>query len=188
MSSKIVIGFTGKNCSGKGDASKYLSQKYGFEIFTLSDQIREEIRNRNLEITRERLAEVGGELRDKFGSDILAKRAWEKIQEQGSKKAVVDGARSLGEMDFLNSLPNFHLIAIEASPEIRFERIKKRIISGQSDPTNWEDFLEAEKNDIEKFGMNIEEVMKNAQFHVTNEGSEEEFHQKLDEVISKLPT
>jgi len=185
---KIVIGFVGQICSGKGEAVKYLTEKYGFVSFTLSDQIREEIRKRGQDITRERLAEIGGELREKFGSEILAKRAWDKIQDQNLEKAIIDGVRSLGEIEYLQKFPNFHLVALVADQKIRFERIKQRVVVGQSDPVTWEAFLEAEKNDSEKFGMNVEEVMEKAEIHIQNEDTPEEFHQKLDEVLAKLTT
>ncbi|MFA5933526.1 MAG: AAA family ATPase [Microgenomates group bacterium] len=185
---KLVIGFVGQICSGKGEADKYLGEKYGFVSFSLSDQIREEIKHRGLEITRERLAQTGGELREKFGSEILAKRAWDKIQDQNLEKAIIDGARSLGEMEYLQKFPNFHLIAIEADQKIRFERLKQRVIAGQTEPATWETFLEAERNDSEKFGMNVEKVMEKAEIHIKNEGTQEEFHQKLDEVVTKLTT
>lgn len=188
MKPKIVIGFVGKICSGKGEADKYLVEKYGFVSVSLSDQIREEIRKKGLDITRERLAETGGELREKYGSEILAKRAWEMILAQNVEKAIIDGARSLGEIEFLQTLPNFHLVAIEANQKIRFERIKKRVVAGQTDPITWEAFLEAEKNESGKFGMDVEKVMEKAEYHVTNEGSTDEFHQKLDHLLKKLPT
>lgn len=186
--SKIVIGFVGQICSGKGEAAKYLVEKHGFVSFSLSDQIRQEIKKRGLDITRERLAETGGELREKFGSSILASRAWEIIKEQHTEKAIIDGVRSLGEIEYLQKLPNFHLVAIEADQKIRFERIKQRALDGRSDPITWESFLEAEKNDSENFGMNVEKCMERAEFHIINEGTPEEFQQKLNDILTKLTT
>jgi len=62
----MIIGLTGKNGSGKTAVSEYL-QSRGFEYYSLSDEIRREIRGRGLEITREILIDVGNELREKFG-------------------------------------------------------------------------------------------------------------------------
>jgi dephospho-CoA kinase len=48
----MIIGLTGKNGSGKTEVSEYLKNR-GFEYHSLSDEIRNEIRRRGLEITRE---------------------------------------------------------------------------------------------------------------------------------------
>ena len=62
----MIIGLSGKNASGKGVVAEFLKSK-GFYFFSLSDVIREEIRERGEEITRQRLIEVGNELRSKHG-------------------------------------------------------------------------------------------------------------------------
>lgn len=184
---KIIIGFVGPICSGKGEAIKYIVEKHGFISVSNSDQIREEIKKRGQDITRENLAVTAGDLRQKYGPGILAQRAWNKIKEQNPEKVVFDAIRTLGEVDFLNSLSNFHLIAIEADQKIRFERIKQRIIPGQTDPITWEGFLEAEKRDL-GYGMNIQDCIEMAEFHITNEGTEEKLYQQLDQILSNLPT
>ena len=69
----MIIGLTGKNGSGKTEVSEYLKSR-GFEYHSLSDEIRDEIRRRGLEITREVLIEVGNDLREKFGPGVLAER------------------------------------------------------------------------------------------------------------------
>lgn len=184
---KIIIGFVGHICSGKGEAIKYLVEKHGFIATSNSDQIREEIKKRGQEITRENLAVTAGDLREKYGPGILAQRAWDKIKEQNFEKVIFDAIRTLGEVDFLKTLPNFHLIAIEADQKIRFERIKKRIIPGQTDPVTWEGFLAAEKRDL-GHGMNIQDCIEIAEFSVTNEGTKDELYKQLDKILSNLPT
>ena len=86
----------GNISAGKGLAIDYLVNNHGFTSVSNSDQIREEILKRDLEINRVNLAEVAGDLREKFGADILAKRAWEKICDLGVDKVVFDAIRTTG--------------------------------------------------------------------------------------------
>ncbi len=69
----MIIGLTGKNGAGKTEVSNYLKSR-GFEYFSLSDEIRNEIRVRGLQMARDTLIEVGNELREKFGPGVLAER------------------------------------------------------------------------------------------------------------------
>ena len=67
----MLIGLTGRNAAGKGEVAEYLKKK-SFYYYSLSDVIRDEIRSRGQEPTREALIEVGNELRQKHGAHILA--------------------------------------------------------------------------------------------------------------------
>jgi len=50
----IIIGITGTNASGKDTAADFFKAQ-GFNIFSLSDILREEARRRDLAISRENL-------------------------------------------------------------------------------------------------------------------------------------
>ncbi|MBI2107815.1 AAA family ATPase [Candidatus Woesearchaeota archaeon] len=69
----MIIGLTGKNASGKGEAAAYLKKK-GFEYHSLSDILREEATKRGIEHARENLINLGNELRSQFGPNYLAKK------------------------------------------------------------------------------------------------------------------
>lgn len=69
----MIIGLTGKNASGKGEAANYLKTK-GFAYYSLSDALREEATARNIEHTRENLIRLGNQLRKEFGADYLGKK------------------------------------------------------------------------------------------------------------------
>ncbi len=107
--------------------------------------------------------------------------------EENPDKIALDGIRSIEEANFFKKLPNFYLIAIEADQKLRFDRLVKRIMPGRSEPQTWEEFLAAEERD-RNYGMNIQGSMKLADFHITNEGTENELFQSLDKILSNLPT
>lgn len=180
---KIIIGLVGKNCSGKGEAVKYLVEKYNFVISSLSDRIRDEIRRKGQEITRENLQQTAGALRKEFGPQVLAKRSWEKISEQKVEKAVIDSIRSVPEVEFFKKLPHFYLIAIIADPKLRFQRMISRGSRGQTDPKTWEEFVKSEERDDTGDGRNIEACMEMADFHIKNEGTPDELYKQLDLIL-----
>ena len=68
----MIIGVTGFLASGKGVFSNILKQK-GFIVYSCSDEIREECKKRNIELTRDNLQKIGNDLRVKYGSNILGR-------------------------------------------------------------------------------------------------------------------
>src|SRR5215467_11864672 len=125
----MLIGLTGRNAAGKGEVAHYL-QKKSFYYYSLSDVIREEIRSRRLEPTRELLITIGNELRQKYGADILAERILAKIEDD--KHYIIDSIRNPAEVNAFRAAKNFKLIRVEAPPEVRFQRILSR--HRESDP------------------------------------------------------
>ena len=91
----MIIGLTGRNGSGKGEAVRFLQYK-SFYPYSLSDVIREEIRKRGMEITRERLIEAGTKLRSQGGTSALAERILEKLE--ADKNYVIDSFRHPDEV------------------------------------------------------------------------------------------
>jgi len=79
--SKIVIGLVSPISAGKGTVIAFL-RKRGFFCLSLSDRIREEVTARGQEITRERLLTVANQLRQDYGSEVLAWRTWQIAQKQ----------------------------------------------------------------------------------------------------------
>src|SRR3989344_1701176 len=99
----MIIGLTGKNAAGKGTVASYLQTK-GFIYFSLSDILRDEAKERNIEATRENLISLGNELRKKFGSKYLASKTNEKIlreKKDGNDDFVIDSIRNPSEIDEL---------------------------------------------------------------------------------------
>ena len=121
----MIIGLTGPMASGKSTVVTAL-KKWGFQLVTLSDMVREECRNRGLEEKRENLMEVGQSLRAEFGAGILGGRALEKIEKSGGDKWVVDGIRNPAEAEELRKHPDFVLIANTAPEDMIVSRILSR--------------------------------------------------------------
>jgi|SRR2546426_836825 len=179
----MLIGLTGRNAAGKGEVARYL-QKKSFYYYSLSDVIREEIRSRGLEPTRELLITVGNELRQRYGSKILAERILAKIEDD--RHYVIDSIRNPAEVDAFRAAKHFKLIRIEAPPEVRFQRIFKR--QRESDPKTLQEFFELENREAEgdDTSQNLVKVELMADHTLINDGTLESLYPEIDKLLLRL--
>ncbi len=180
----MIIGLTGKNGSGKTEVSEYLKSR-GFEYHSLSDEIREEIRRRGQEITREVLIQVGNELREKLGPGILAERILQSLERDHNY--VIDSIRNPYEVEVLKRRKDFILLAVEADQAIRFERSRKR--GRENAPENFEQFVEEEARELESTNPTSQQLhatRRKADLVVVNNGTLNDLHSRLDELLPPL--
>lgn len=179
----MIVGLTGRNASGKGEAADYLKTK-GFAYFSLSDELREEAKERDIETTRESMIRLGNQLREEFGANYLARKINEKIDGKG--KFVVDSIRNPEEIGELRKNKSFILVGVDAPVEVRFERAVERGRAG--DAKTLEEFkeLEQRENLKNKTGQQLDECLKAADKVIVNDGSLEELHKKMDGLIKKI--
>lgn len=180
----MIIGLTGKNGSGKTEVCEYLKSR-GFEYRSLSDEIRKEIRSRGMEIDRETLIEAGNRLRRDFGPGILAERVAGDLEDD--RNYVVDSIRNPSEVEILRKRGNFTLLGIDADPEIRFGRSRKRGRENAADTL--EQFLSEEQKELDSENpaqQQLNATGRLADLTVPNNGTLEELHEKLDRILSPL--
>jgi len=180
----MIIGITGKNGSGKTAVSEYLKSR-GFEYHSLSDAIREEIRKRELQITREVLIEVGNELREKFGPGVLAERLLPCLERD--QNYVIDSIRNPQEVDALKKRSDFTLLALEAEQATRFER--SRIRGRENAAQTLKQFAEEEARELDSnnpASQQLNATRQKADLVITNNGTLEELHRRLDAVLPPL--
>ncbi len=179
-----LIGLTGLNASGKGTVAEYLIEK-GFSYYSLSDIVRDYATEKGLDHSRENLIVCGNELREKFGPSVLAKRALEKIKEDGSSKPVVDSIRNVFEIEELRKIPGFLLIGIDAPVETRFERSKKRGRIGFE--TNLQDFIavEQKENSEDPEKQQLFKCLESADIVIINNGSLKDLETRIEKELNK---
>ena len=180
----MIIGLTGRNGAGKGEVSLFLESR-GFFASSLSDVIRDEIENRGLEITRERLIEVGRELRSKHGPSVLARRILDKVEED--RNYVVDSFRHPDEVRVFKTLSNFNLLLVQAESPIRFTRIQER--KREQDPETLQEFDALEQRELandEWQGQQLLACEGLADLRLTNENSLAHLHEQLSEMLQHL--
>jgi len=170
-----LIGLTGTNGAGKGEVARYL-QKKGYGYVSLSDVIREELQARGLEPSRDNLIACGNELREKFGPEVLARRAAEKI----TGPTVIDSIRNAAEIAYLRSLGDFILIAVDAPVEIRFERVRRR--GRNESASTLKEFRQKEEQEKgrQENSQQLDLCLKLADITIINDGTLEELWKKLE--------
>ncbi|MEM7818659.1 MAG: AAA family ATPase [Candidatus Aenigmatarchaeota archaeon] len=185
-----VVGITGTIASGKDTVKKILQSKFNCYTVSLSSIIKAELeKKKNKNFSRKNLQDLGNELRKKYGTHILAMLAVEYLQ-RDKELIIIDGIRNPGEVDFLRKKfgNKFVLIGVDANPEIRFERIKKR--GNDSDPKTWEEFLEIDKRDQgenePEYGQKTKECLEKADFLIINDSTLEDLEKKVNEIAEKI--
>ena len=179
----MLIGLTGRNAAGKGEAARYL-QKKSFYYYSLSDAIRDEIRRRGQDPTRELLIQVGNELRQRDGNDALAKLILKKIEDD--RNYVIDSIRNPAEVTAFLKEKHFTLVRVEAPLEVRFERSVQR--ARESDPITMTRFVELENREAsgDEASQNMEQVEQMADYSLLNDGALSSLYPKIDELLLRL--
>ena len=75
----MIFGITGYYGSGKDSVARY-SESKGFIHYSLSDEIRFELKEREIEITRDNLIKLGNELRAEIGPNVLANKIIKRLE------------------------------------------------------------------------------------------------------------
>ena len=184
----LVVGLTGLASSGKGEVSTHLVNKYDFVKLVFSDVLKEEAVKRNLlkgksyEEQKYIFSKLGETLRKESGRwDILAVKLIEKIKSRNLEKVVVDGFRSVEEVElFRKNFENFYLVFVDADERIRFLRRKRE------DPKiTIEDIRKRDDRDIKELGLG--KVMKMADFKLNNDKEGlENLQKKVDELVESI--
>jgi dephospho-CoA kinase len=163
---KLVVGLAGMPGSGKSLVVE-TAMALGYGVVVMGDVVREETRKRGLELNPKNVGRVMLELRQKGGASVVADKCIPKIEQQESVKVIVDGVRSLSEVDaFKKRFSNFSLMAVYASPETRFNRVYRRQRS--DDPDGWGVFRE---RDLRELGVGLGDAVAMAEYLVVNESS-----------------
>jgi dephospho-CoA kinase len=181
----MIIGVTGTDGSGKDTVGRLLVEKLGWPCYSLSDQLRAITRERGLTQSRETWANLGNELRERYGPGYIA----ELIMRQASgKDLVVTSVRNPAECEPFRTHGRFILIAVDAPIEIRYARTAGRDRAGEA---GWmlEDFRRHEEEvEIEggEFGQRLRKMMEMADVKIVNDGTIEELKRKVDKIVAEV--
>jgi dCMP deaminase len=180
----MIIGLTGKNASGKGEVAAYLKER-GFIFYSLSDVLRAELKKAGKAQTRDNLIWLGNKLRNEFGPSVLADKILDWIEDD--RHYVIDSFRNPEEVIAFRRTKEFVLISVEASPQRRFDRIKKR--GREGDTKTYKDFLrheEREASNADPTKQNLDACAKIADHHVANNGTLDHLHAALNKLCKTI--
>jgi dephospho-CoA kinase len=177
----LVIGLAGMPGSGKSVVVD-TAREMGYDVVVMGDVVRQETQKRGLELTPQNVGKVMLELRLEAGNYVIAQKCIPKIEEQTSSKVLIDGLRSMHEADiFKEHFAKFSIVAVHASPEIRFSRLSSRHRS--DDPAEWKVFHE---RDMRELGVGLGNVIAMAEQLIVNDNSFEQVKAKAQESLRKI--
>ncbi|MBL7206368.1 MAG: AAA family ATPase [Candidatus Aenigmarchaeota archaeon] len=180
----IVVGIMGLIGSGKDEAADYMVKKYGFHKIALGDVVREYTKKDGLELNRINLQKTQKKYRDRYGKLFFSDKVIEKVKEEGWEKSIIAAIRVSQETKSIKKAfgKDIKIIIVEASPKIRFERLKKR--KSDRDPKTFEEFQVQERNESKYF--DYENTFKLADIKITNNGTRREFYKKIDDLMKNI--
>ena len=148
--------------AGKSTIVSKLKEE-GYETFSLGDGVRAEAKRQNLEPTGGNLGKLMLELREKNGPGAVAELIKESIQNSTHEIIIIDGIRSIHEINVLKQTGNVKLLAVIASSDTRFTFLSERKRS--DDPLTRDKFEERDNREI---GVGLQEIIQLADESIEN--------------------
>ena len=181
-----IIGITGTIGAGKGTLVEYLIREKNFAHYSVRGFLIEEITKRNLPVNRDTMVLIANELREKNSPSYIIDCLFEQAK-LAEKNAIIESIRSVGEVESLRKKGNFCLLAVDADPKIRYERIVKR--NSETDHISYDEFLQNEQremNSTDPNKQNLSRCISMADYTFCNNLSINELYTELEEVLSKI--
>ena len=125
----LIVAITGMPGAGKSTAAKALEAR-GYKRIVMGDVVREETRRRGMEPDPANTGKVMLELREKHGAGAVAEVCLQLLKSLKDEVVVIDGIRSMAEVDVFGRAGSVKLLAIQASRGRRFQLLAER---GRSD-------------------------------------------------------
>jgi dephospho-CoA kinase len=179
----IIICLTGMPGAGKSTIAYSLKEK-GFPVITMGDVVREEANRQNLEPTDYNLGSLMLKLRRDLGPGAIAHLILRKMERDYNNNIdviIIDGIRSMPEVEVLKSIGYVKLLAIHASTNTRFAYTKER--ARPDCPSSIQDFVVRDKRELT---VGISEAIALADETLSNNDlTIEELKEKGFEIIQK---
>ena len=177
---KIIICLTGMPGSGKTTVAEILKSR-GFTIIELSSELKRLMNICGTPFDMKSREVFTVKLKKAFGRDILAKLAAEAVA-RSRGNVVISGVRNTTEISYIRTLnPDVAMIALSVPKGVRFERIIHR---KQGIKTH--DYREFEWRDRRNVALGMLQVIRSADYTLSNTGTLAQLHSDLDSLLRKL--
>ncbi|MEM0083182.1 MAG: AAA family ATPase [Candidatus Nezhaarchaeales archaeon] len=175
-----LICLTGMPGAGKTVVAE-VARSLGLKVYSMGDIVREEVLKEKGSLSWEDIKRVMYEMRKKEGPRAIARRVLRRMMDEDWDIAVVEGVRSLDEVEEFKSVGKVVILAIHSSPTVRYTRLKRRAREG--DPRSFEEMKE---RDLKELSLGLGNVIALADYVIVNDGGLEEFKNKARKVLLNL--
>ncbi|MFY9795279.1 MAG: AAA family ATPase [Candidatus Nitrosopolaris sp.] len=185
INTKFIVCLTGMPGSGKSTVADSLNKK-GFAVIAMGDVVRDEGKRKNIEPNDMNLGNLMLNLRKQFGPGAIAQLILNELEKRENRgdsthKIVIDGVRSVPEVELLQTIGRVRLLAIHASASIRLEHLRKRA-RGDA-PFNEYEFDNRDKREL---AVGISEAIAMSDEMLSNNNlTIEELTEKAVEIVQK---
>jgi dephospho-CoA kinase len=142
----LIVAITGMPGAGKSTAAKSL-ETLGMKRVVMGDVIREETVRRGLTADEKNTGEVMRDLRNMYGDGAVAELILKRVEESKPELLVVDGIRSVAEVEVFRKAGRVLLLAVHASRGRRFSLLKER--GRRDDPITYDGFLKRDERELD---------------------------------------
>lgn len=179
----MVIGITGTLGSGKDTLMELLKNEYGFKHFSVRNFLINLLEEQGDEVNRLTLSRLANQLRADNHPAYLAEVLFNKAVEEGGN-AVIESIRTPGEVEFLHTHSEFVLFAVDADPNLRYERVQNR--KSVTDRIDFNTFMSDEQKEMqneEPHKQNLAACIRISDYRFRNNSTIEMFYKKVRKTI-----
>ena len=182
----LIIGITGTLGAGKGTIVDYLIHEKNYKHFSVRAFLIEEIQSRGLEVNRDSMTKVANELRAQNSPSYIVDCLFTRAISTGDN-CVIESIRTPGEIDSLKSKGRFILFAVDADPELRYDRVVLR--GSETDKISYETFIQNEQREMNSDDpnkQNLHACIQRADYVFSNNGSLDALTLQVETVLKEI--
>ncbi|MFO7793072.1 MAG: AAA family ATPase [Candidatus Saliniplasma sp.] len=175
----VLILLTGMPGSGKEEFLR-VAKEFDYDVVRMGDVVREIAKQENILMDDISIGSFAHDQRENYHFGIWAERTLNRI---GDSETVIDGVRSYEEVEIFKSelQEKMVIVAVHASPETRYGRLKKR--DREDKPEDWGQFVERDHRELD---WGVGKIIALADKMLVNEGTVSQFHNKAERFFTEL--
>jgi dephospho-CoA kinase len=166
--------------SGKTTLANHFRDR-GVASVSMGDVIRRLARENGLPPTPENLGRLASGIREEGGDDAVAKLCVEKINEMPDETVLIDGIRSIKEVEVFSKEFEVILVAVFSPQNTRYDRLTAR---GRSDDP--QDITTFKVRDDRELSFSLGHAIALADYIVLNDGSLEDLKNEFESFLVHL--